>query len=495
MSIEGLAEYIDSETITLVANRAAALLAVAFGVDHDVFIIEAAGDGVSGAGGGSPLAAEEHDALLPEETASVEISDACKGAVDAFMRVGYSREDAEAMAIKIGFYDPDHLHGDDPHWKESAALQDGVRFVRYEDGSIRVFNERGAPIASMDGNGAVTDSFGNAPDEKYIDSEKCPICPPKDEEPEARAEVVPLERGPRVQTFFTIVECDDGRCVIAPRNFLVFDSEAEARAFCDDSERARQFFATFTEGRGDCIYITDGTGSVQKIEFEMRGNEPVLENGVPKLSDKVTTATYNDGKYGHMSDEAFNDKFARGLGDPGEVQEKDGPFDVKKNTATLFVSAPQELVYNPDTERYEYEPAAESIRKTADAIVAGAGLDEAAFGAISDMPLPAEFADRGASVGERAEALIGGAAKRGVSLSKQGAINLARIITEGQGKEAGLPFDEKLWTRVQYAGGDSMTISVRREDGSMLSLGEAVDGVARAEVATLRAVQGIPSNQ
>lgn len=368
------------------------------------------------------------------------IGEECDGANEALLLSGVP--DPERVAERLGMYDPDHKHGGDPHWPESAAMEGGTRFVQYEDGSVEVFDKNGHRIAAMDGDGNVIQPYGGP----MMNSTPCPVCPLEENEaagyPEVRepVEVAPSEVPPRIAPILTVVECpESGECITAYRNFLVFSSEEQARAFFADTEQARAFFATF-ENNGSCVYISDGVGSVQTIEFEMRNGEPVMRRGMPVLNDNLKTTTFNNGRY-HMSDKIFEERYLRGLGGPAEVRREELQ-DIRTRDVWVPGGA-QELRIDPETGRWEFESATESEKRIIYAAIDTTGMTVEQYAKVMDMPLPAIFdtpinpdaspKDIERAIEARANALkeLINARLGSEAITDRGAENLARYLSLG----------------------------------------------------------------
>lgn len=406
-------------------------------------------------------------------------TDKCVGAIKMFMRLGMSESEATEMAIKTGMYDPDELHND-PHWRESASILKGDCFEKLSDGTIRVTRD-GEVIVLVDKNGNVVDRFGNTPSELMIDAEKCEFDDYQEEPVAAPAPAFTEQamiENPYDAEVQTVVLCNVQNQCFTFGNMLSFDSVEEAKVFMSDPDRAewyRKSIKALGYPGSPFVIISDGEGSAQCLP--MRGDKLV--------TDKIFALQLKtpDGKLlGHMPDGEIFDQYFRGnIGTDGPRSAKGLEFEFTEGE-TLFPSTPQKLIMNPETGLYEYEPFETSVINTMNGWLTDAGIDRGEWELLKSMSLPVEFADPTANVAERTMALVREARKAGVTLDTASAERLTRIITEGQGVDAGLHFDELF----KKAG---ITVPAT-QNGSMVTMEKALGQTAVNGTQMLRALQG-----
>lgn len=439
--------------------------------------------------------------------------DKCRGFIDALTRLGMSEDEATKLAIKTGAYDPDAFHND-PHWRESAAIREGTRFEKYSDGSIKVFDQNGKQIVAIDCDGNVTDRFGDTKTELMIDTEKCELDDYQKEPVAAPAPVEQVIKGPQIQS---LEVCASDLCRKLS-GLYIFNGVDSVEAYIENPTNASQLLVAFDRAN-PFVIIKDGEGSLQCLKLEVVGEGEASrlqvkldENGRPEiyalemyervrdLRSGLGSGEFTYKLVGHMQEGEQFQKYVTGYEGTEGPRSAGGREQGIEFGETLFPSAPQQLVLNPETGVYGYEPLETSATRTVNVWLAEAGISASEWNDLYDMPLPEEFADPKASFNTRVEALIKAAAevngpeKPGVDLDREGAEELTRIITEAQGKDAGLSFNEKGLKSVEFKDGSGKTITsdgrLSVKDGNkMVSLDTALFDTSRRITGILRLQQ------
>lgn len=386
---------------------------------------------------------------------------------------------------QLGLYDPTSV-------QESAALADGTTFRLRDDGTFEIRGPDKKLLLTVDCDGDVT---------KYksismFDSKPCvgtacaevPPPPPPVAAAEAVAEPAPIRV--REQVYW----CADDQGTIRAEEVMIFDSFEDAQRFMDNPENVSSEYQA--SRKCPYVWIANGEGSVQRVEF-LR-----LSDGSEKLDlETIDQVSINDGKADYtrvgsytivnrdpidhltLPDGEKFEKYITGYAGTSDVRASDGmDYKIEKGE-TFLPSAPQEYVYDEATDRYVREDLETSATRTVNAWLREAEISAGEWEKIYDMRLPEAFGDSGTSISTRAKALMEAAAKDGVVLEKEDATELARIITAGQGKEAGFYMDERDFKRVEVQtsrGPMSLQVPARTPTGEMITLDEALFGTARS---------------
>lgn len=408
-------------------------------------------------------------------------TDKCVGAINMFMRADkeLNYEEARDLAIKTKMYRPE-VDLTDPHNRESASILEGDCFEKLSDGSYRVMRD-GKVIVLVDKSGNVIDSFGNTPSELMIDAEKCELDDYQ-KEPEAAPAPAFTEQAmienPYDADIQTLTLCNVKNQCFTFGTLLNFESVEEAKVFMSDPDRA-EWYRKSMQAMGypgsPFVTISDGEGSAECLP--MRGNK--------LLTDKMFALQLKtvDGKLvGHMPDGEIFDQYLRGnIGTDGARSKGGLEFEFTEGE-TLFPSTPQKLIMNPETNLFEYESLEKASIDTLNGWLTDAGIDADEWGRLKLMPLPVEFANPDADVAERTGALIRDAKLAGVDLDPPSAERITRLLTEGQGIDADLNFNEMLKK-------DGLTVSPTK-NGSMIPMEQALGQTAANGTQMLREIQG-----
>lgn len=376
---------------------------------------------------------------------------------------------------QLGLYDPTSV-------KESAALMDGTTFTLRDDGTFVISDPKGNPLITVDCDGKIS-KFQSI---SMFDSKPCVgLACVKDPEPVVAAAAPAAIEEPVIEKPIRVREqvywCADDYGNLRAEEVLIFDSVEDAERYM---QNPGNIGSEYQEDR-KCpyVWIANGEGSVQRVEFIR------LSDGSEKLDLKTLDSVgINDGKADYtpgariqprdplknltLSDGEKFEKYITGYAGTSNVRADDGMgYGIEKGE-TYLPSAPQEYVRDPETGAYVREDLETSATRTVNLWLREAGISGSEWDKIYDMRLPEEFADSGASIDERAQALIKAAAAEGVALTKEDATELTRIMTAGQGERAGF------YTPTERLP-DAVKVSARRPDGAMLTLDEVLFDTAR----------------
>jgi len=336
------------------------------------------------------------------------------------------------------------------------------------------------------------------------------VTPPAVVEETPGPEPEPIPVTDRVRIFQSwAYGCTENGCGIIPTMFLTFDSVEDAREFCGSAE-GQEFMRHLTEGGnnlGNCFYITDGEENLQQMSFETEsarvGDTTYKrivfdENGAPRIDEgTLKDARFNEERGGsttlrggtashRISEEDFEERLARGIGDASDADAKKVPSVGGWNTNTIGVGNVQELRLNSETGQWEYVPLDQAVDAGEDAIADAGGLSASEYAALKSVPLPREFYDTDASFKDKWHALREAAEARGIDMSENGAKNMTRIIMEqGFGQDGNIQsFNEALVGEKNT----QLRIPSIRSDGSAATVEDAVRISARNRELLLRDV-------
>ncbi|MEK7613318.1 MAG: hypothetical protein AAB439_00365 [Patescibacteria group bacterium] len=373
----------------------------------------------------------------------------------------------------IGLYDPTSV-------EESAALADGTTFTLRDDGVFEIRDPEGNLILTVGCDGEVTkyqsiSMFTSQPCEGLtcvkVPESVAAAAPVTVEEPV-------IEKPIRVQE--QVYWCADDEGTIRAEEVRRFESVEDARKYVSNPDNVDGYQ---TGRKCPYFWIANGDGNAQRIEFER------LKDGTIDLKEETLTEIgINDGKPNYTSGtriQSFDplknlalpdgekfEKYFTGYAGTSNVRADDGMgYGIEKGEMYM-PSAPQEFVYDEKTNTYVREDLETSTTRTVNLWLREAGISSGEWNEVYDMRLPAEFADSGTSIKERAQALIESAATEGVVLSQEDATELSRIITAGQGKDAGFYTPTERFP-------DAIKTSARGADGSMRTLDEVLFDTAR----------------